>query len=1000
MTEFQTMLNEEQQRAINYNNGPLLIVAGAGTGKTLVVVEKIKKIIKDDLAKPEEILALTFTEKAASEMEERVDKALPYGYFQMAISTFHSFADRILREEINHIGLNSNYKLLTQAETILFLRKRLFLFDLKYFRPLGNPHKFLSALLQHFSRLKDEDVSPRAYMRWAQSQKSKVKNQKYPLNQGLGEQTKIKVREPEEDLIEQEKNLELAKAYGVYEQLKIKEGYFDFSDLIYYLLQMFRERPNILQKYRKRFRYILVDEFQDTNIAQYLLIKHLCPPENNPHLTVVGDDSQAIYKFRGASVSNIINFMKDYPRAKQITLNKNYRSNQDILDISYRLIQNNNPDTLEAQLGISKKLVSGKNRQKDAYHLLISETGEDETEKVAEKILSLKAKKNCRFSDFALLLRANNHADPFLGTFTYHGIPYRFLGPGMLFKQPEVKDLIAYLKILYNLEDTASLYRVLSMDIFKPDAQDISLLLSFAKKTNLSFYQALEVYLSFIEKEWYRQEYEIYKKYFPLVHEETKNNLLALVKMIKRHLTLLKKESAGQILYYFLEDCGYLKQLIAYKTEKDEKIALNISKFLTKLKTYEAEHEDNSVFAVVDFIDMSLELGESPQISDLDPATYDAVNILTVHSAKGLEFPIVFLVNLSQGRFPTYEKKEPIPIPDELIKETLPQGDYHLEEERRLFYVALTRAKDEIYLSAAQKYGEGKRERKISPFVAETLGEEKVDRYLRIKKEEKTQLSIFDFKKPVETIIKENIILKNFSFTQLETFKTCPLRYKYQYVLKLPTPPNAAASFGDSIHKTLQAFYSEYRKDPAFTLSQMLDIYRKLWIPLGYPSQEDQNRRKKEGEKMLTEYFRIFHPPRTPIVDLEKLFKIKINDNTYITGKIDRIDGSMDGAIEIIDYKTGKKPDDKELQKSLQLSIYALAAIDPGLYRKKLEDVSLTFYYLQEMSKTTIKRTAKELDTVKEEVLETVKRIREGIFKPKTGIWCGFCPFKMICEAW
>jgi DNA helicase II / ATP-dependent DNA helicase PcrA len=892
------MLNEEQQQAVNYNNGPLLIVAGAGTGKTTVVVEKIKCLINEKLAKPEDILALTFTEKAASEMEERVDKVLPYGCFQMSISTFHSFADQLLREEISHIGLNSNYKLLTQAETILFLKNRLFLFKLKYFRPLGNPHKFLNALLQHFSRLKDEDIAPNEYMKWAQTQMSNVKCQN------------------EENRIEHEKNLELAQAYETYEQLKIKEGCFDFSDLIYYLLQLFRKRPNILSKYRQKFRHVLVDEFQDTNIAQYALIKLLCPPENNPHLTVVGDDSQAIYKFRGASVSNIINFMKDYPQAKQITLNKNYRSNQEILDIAYQTIQNNNPDTLESQLGISKKLIAKKGRQKDAYQLIVSETGEEETEKIAKEILALKAKDNYRFADFALLVRANNHADPFLGTFIYHNIPYRFLGPGMLFKQPEVKDLIAYLKILYNLEDATSLYRVLTMDIFNPNLQDISLLLSFAKKTTLSFYQALEIFLSFTEKDWYREEYEIYKKYLPLIHKETKNNLLIIVKMIKKHLSFLKKETAGQILYYFLDEIGYLKKLIAYKTEKDEKIALNVAKFLTKLKTYESEHDDASVFNVVDFIDMSLELGESPQVSDLDAVTYDAVNILTVHSAKGLEFPVVFLVNLSQGRFPTFEKKEPIPIPDELIKETLPQGDYHIEEERRLFYVAVTRAKDKIILSASQKYGEGKRERKISPFVVEALGEKKVNQYLQIKKEEKTQLSIFDFKKPTETIIRENVLLRNFSFTQLDTFKTCPLRYKYQYVLKLPTPPNAAASFGDSIHRSLQAFYLAYKKDALIGVEELLNLFKKLWIPLGYSSPSHQEQMKSEGKEMLKRFFNTFHPPENPIFDLEKLFKIRVNDNTYITGKIDRIDGTADGAIEIIDYKTGKNPLIKNCKKA------------------------------------------------------------------------------------
>ncbi len=364
-------LNEQQKKAVLYTKGPLLVVAGAGTGKTFVIVEKIKHIINKKLAKPDQILALTFTEKASLEMEERVDKALPYGYFQMWISTFHSFADQILRDEIANIGLNPSFKLMSDAESIIYLRNNLFLFDLKYFRPLTSPNKFLEALLNHFSRLKDEDVSPEEYLQWAQKIQ---KTQKYSVE-------------------ERKKYLELARSYDFYQKLKVKEGYFDFSDLIYYLLQLFRKRKSILSRYQKHFKYILVDEFQDTNIAQYELIKLLCPPLKNPNLTVVGDDSQAIYKFRGASVSNILNFMKDYPKGKLVTLKKNYRSIQPILDFSYRLIKHNDPDTLEAQLGISKKLTTQRrefitSRPIDFY---FAEGVQEEADYVADEILKTHA---------------------------------------------------------------------------------------------------------------------------------------------------------------------------------------------------------------------------------------------------------------------------------------------------------------------------------------------------------------------------------------------------------------------------------------------------------------------------------------------------------------------------------------------------------------------------------------------------------------------------------
>ncbi|QQG44676.1 MAG: UvrD-helicase domain-containing protein [Candidatus Roizmanbacteria bacterium] len=1001
------LLNDEQKKAVAVNSGPLLIIAGAGTGKTTVIIEKIKDIIANKLAKPDEILALTFTEKASAEMEERVDREMPYGYFQMWISTFHSFADQILRDEISHIGLNAGYKLLTQAETIMFLKNNLFLFNLKYFRPLGNPHKFLGAMLQHFSRLRDEDISPEQYLTWVNNK---------PHNSDLSEE-------------EKEKILELANAYKTYQELKIKEGFFDFSDLIFYLLKLFRSRLSILKKYQQQFKYVLVDEFQDTNIAQYLLLKLLCPTDSNPNLTVVGDDSQAIYKFRGASISNILTFMKDYPQAMQVTLKTNYRSYQHILDSSYKLIQNNNPDTLETQLGISKRLTAQRGQNKTTVQFYGADNINRESEFVSREIIKLKQKKNYKYSNFALLVRANNHADPFVAEFIRQGIPYKFFGPGMLFKQPEVKDLIAYLKVLYNIEDSISLYRVLSMDIFNIDTRDINLLITFSKKTNLPLLLAIEVYLFLISVIPIRQSstlrgsdpnglaekesnaeiasamprndnLQIYKKFLPLLHEDTKVALDKIYKMIHRHLELVKKDSAGQILYYFLEDTGYIKQIVTYQSQKQEKIALNISKFFSKLKSYENGHSDASVYAVVDYLDMSMEVGESPIVAEDDVADYDAVNIMTAHAAKGLEFPIVFLVNLSRGRFPTYEKKEPIPIPNELIKEILPQGDYHMQEERRLFYVGMTRAKDNLYLSLSQSYGEGKRERKISPFVIEALGEDIMKQIESKKKEEKLQLSIFDFKKPEENIIKEKFMLTNFSFSQLECFDKCPLQYKYQYILKIPTLSSSAASFGDTIHKTLQRFYQEYINDKKIGLPRLREIYHEQWVPIGYASAEHQEKMKQEGEKIIDEYFKNYHNPDIEIMALEKLFKIKLVDDIFLTGKIDRVDKTENGGIEIIDYKTGSMPDDKELAKSLQLSIYALAATDKGLYGKKLEQVGLAFYYLKDMQKKLIKRTDEDMSEVKNEIVEIVTKIRSDDFKPKVSALCSFCSFKMICEAW
>ncbi len=937
-------LNSEQKKAVRFGEGPLLIIAGAGTGKTTVVTERIKYLISSKKARPDEVLALTFTEKASREMEERVDVALPYGTTQMWISTFHAFCDRILRSEAINIGLDPGYKLMTEADTISFFRKHLYEFDLKYFRPLGNPTKFISGMMQHLSRLKDEDVSSTEYIAWGKS--------------------KIQMTNDKEEV---EKYKELAEAYRKYEELKVKDGVADYADLISNTLKLFRTRKTILKRYQEQFKYVLIDEFQDTNFAQNELAILLAGTRKN--ITVVGDDDQAVYRWRGAAISNIIQFRKRYPKAKVVVLTKNYRSTKEILDRSYDLIQKNNPDRLEIAEKIDKKLESMRRMKGSAINVIYADRVENEAESVANEINAKCQMPNAKWSDFAILVRANNHAEPFVRALSRHGIPYQFLGPGQLFKQPEVKDLIAYLKILYNFEDNVAMYRVLSMDWVGMTARDIAAVIVAARKSGVSIFEALEKTGS------------------------------KLVDMIHRHMGFIKKESAGQILYYFLQDTNLLTQYTMYKTAKEEKAALNIAKFFDKLKTYEVEHEDASVFAVVDWLDLSMELGESPAATDTDWSSNDAVNILTIHSAKGLEFPVVFLVNLVDARFPTRERKEQIPIPDVLVKEILPVGDYHMEEERRLFYVGMTRARDLLYFTGAKYYGEGKREKKLSPFIEEALGQNLEYRIQNIDKTK--QLTLLDWQKVEE---KEKQVTREpiayLSYSQLSTFNTCPLQYKYRYILKIPVLPSAALSFGDSMHKTVRAFYELAKSGGSPSIETLVRLLDDYWIPVGYGNKVYEEKMKSHGRELLSGFYdKGFDPKHLP-KDLEKPFKIKITPMLKLGGKIDRVDEFSDGKIEIIDYKTGQAPKTRDPGSDSQLTVYALAATDEGIYKKMPEQVIVSFYFFETQEKVSGTRTKEQLVAMENEVAAKAEEISKSDFRPTPGKHCDFCEFRLICEAW
>ncbi len=964
-------LNEQQLEAINFGEGPLLIIAGAGTGKTTVITERIKHLILDKNIDPANLVALTFTEKAATEMQERVDIALPYGYSQMWIDTFHGFCEKILRDEALNIGLDSSFKLLTESEAVLFIRRNLEKFDFDYFKPLGNPNKLISSLLFHFSRLKDEDISPIQYLQWAKQKSDLIKN-----NKGATEEEREEVK----------KNLELANLYNTYQELKNKNGFMDFSDLVFNTLALFRQRKNILKKYQDKFQYILIDEFQDTNYLQNELAILLS--NNKQNINVVGDDDQAVYRWRGAAVSNMISFREKFPNAQIVTLTKNYRSTQIILDSAYKLIKYNDPDRLEVKENINKKLISQIKKNGNDIQLIYTKNDTTETEKVLETILKLKKEKKYNYKDFAILVRANDYALPFIKTFERNKIPYQFLGTQQLFNQEEIKDLIAFLKVTADPNDSASIFRLLNINLFKINNFSLISLFNFAKRKNLTIFEALEnsnkLNISEVDKEKLNKVYDL----------------------VKNNLEKLKTETPGQILYFFLQETGMLENFLNDTSNTTQLKAQNVARFFEKIKLYEDNHIDNSIQDILDWIDLSMQVGEGPTVNEMAENEIDGVNILTVHSSKGLEFPVVFIVNLVTNRFPTLARREQIPVPDELIKEILPSGNYHLEEERRLFYVAMTRARDYLYFSSSKFYSEGKRERKISPFVIESLGEEKVNKVINQEDKEKKQLSLLDFEllnnSKIEIIKREKLNLSYLSYSQFQTFDFCNMHYRLKYILKIPTQPTQSLSFGSSLHATLRDFYLLIQNGKTKDEIDLESIYKKNWLREGYNHKKDQEKYYNLGLNIIKDYLENnFNENIKSIV--ETPFKFFLN-NLCIGGIIDRIDFLPDGTIEIIDYKTGNNlPDEKKLSKNLQLTIYALALMSSKTSTLPTindpEKIKLSLYYLEKNKKLSITKTREELEDAKAEILDKIKEIENSEFNCTGGMFCKDCEYKMICKT-
>ncbi|MFH1598372.1 MAG: UvrD-helicase domain-containing protein [Patescibacteria group bacterium] len=962
-------LNPEQTKAVTFDKGPLLIIAGAGTGKTAVITQRIAWLIDQKKAKADEILALTFTDKAASEMEERIDKALPYGYVDIWVSTFHAFGERVLRDHAIEIGLNSGFKVLSTAEQWLLVRQNLDKFQLKYYKPLGNPTKFIYALVQHFSRVKDENISPKEYLDYAKKNAAKFKSAAPSVKE------------------EAAKVVEVAAAYKTYNDLLLKDGNLDFGDLIIRTLELFKKRKSILDFYQKKFKYILVDEFQDTNFAQYELIKMLAQPLDN--LTVTGDDDQSIYKFRGAAISNILEFKKDFPHSQEVVLVKNYRSNQNILDLTYEFIQLNNPNRLESKLSgqqinqkgkklhskISKKL-SAQQKGLGIIKLLKAQSAEEEVLNVLREILRLKKEnKKLTWNDFAILVRANSQADIFINTFANQNVPYQFVASRGLYQKPEIIDLISYLKMLDNYHESLALFRVLSMDVFDLATRDIIRLLNWTKQKNISLYTSMER-----------------SKTISGLSDKTVRTVHQILKMIKEHTSLAKAKSVSQIVYAFLKDTDLIEFLQKNEDSTTAEKILNISKFYKKVQEFELAHQDKSVKSFISELNLIQEIGEDPA-----PVAYDegpeSVKIMTVHGAKGLEFANVFVSNLADLRFPSTERRDPIELPDELVKEIIPEGDIHLQEERRLFYVACTRAKSSLYFTFAENYG-GTRKKRPSRFLSEV----NLKKY--VETDEQKQISL-PFTKDFTVKVKKDKELLDIklptrlSFTQLKAFETCPKQYKFAHILKIPVSGRHSFSFGKSIHGALKDFYDKIRAGEQPSADQLVKLYHGNWYDDWYDSKRHEEQRKKSGEEALRQYYQankkfFNNPPKY----LEKGFSIKVGEYS-IRGFIDRVDQLPDDKVEIIDYKTGRVPKTKKDVDYEQLFIYAMAA-EQALSE---EAGLLSFYYLEGNQKFSVSPTEEDINAVTERIKDTAQKIYQSDFKATPSVFkCRYCDFKEICD--
>ena len=650
-------LNEPQKEAVYYTEGPLLLLAGAGSGKTRVLTHRIAYLIEEKQVNPWNILAITFTNKAASEMRERVDKIVGMGAESIWVSTFHSMCVRILRRYIDRLGYDTNFTIYDTDDQKTLMK------DVCRFLQLDTKVYKERTLLGTISSAKNEMISPEEFQIQAE-----------------GDFTKKKI----------------AEAYIEYEKEMRANNALDFDDLLVKTVQLFQTQPDVLEYYQNRFRYIMVDEYQDTNTVQFMLVSTLAGKYKN--LCVVGDDDQSIYKFRGANIKNILNFEQVFTDTKVIKLEQNYRSTGNILDAANAVIAHNR--------GRKEKALWTENERGDQVQFRQFDNAYEEAEYVVGDIRRNVNMRGAAYNDHAILYRTNAQSRMFEEKLVVSNIPYKIVGGINFYARREIKDLLAYLKTIENGKDDLAVRRIINVPKRGIGVTTIGRIQDYAYEHDISFYEASKVAAGIPGVERSAGKIE---------------RFVAIIEEMKAECDFL---SISDLMDSIIETTGYVEELQAETDEEAEARLENIEELKNKMKAYEEECEEAGEKAT-----LSGFLEQVALVADIDSLdeSSDYVVLMTLHSAKGLEFPNVYLTGLEDGLFPSYmsiNSDDPMDV----------------EEERRLCYVGITRAKKHLALTCARRrmiHGNTQYNR-VSRFVEE-IPEELLSEHLVIEKKKEVE---------------------------------------------------------------------------------------------------------------------------------------------------------------------------------------------------------------------------------------------------------------------
>jgi DNA helicase II / ATP-dependent DNA helicase PcrA len=966
-------LNEAQLRAITHGDGPLLVIAGAGTGKTRVITERIRHLLESDSSLlGENILGLTFTNKAAAEMKARVVKVAGERGKDVMLATFHSFCETILKED------DPNRLALESVDHWILLRRNLARLKLEKFRRLAEPGQFLNDFIAFFSRCQDELVSSDDYQAFADQLASELKEDRSSLDEDT-------FKERTEHVALQQ---EIARAYRASEEILRDKRAIAINGSIAEAVALLKSNPKRLGQLRERYKHILVDEFQDTNIAQLELL-HLLSNELR-NIVVVGDNDQAIYRFRGASFGSFKLFLERFTKWTEghdstpyrVALTHNYRSSPNILRVATQAISMN-----EVSPEFPKKVLSPSRPEGEKIRIVEIESPESESTWVADELQRLH-NAGRRWRDFAVLYRQHSHRNFLVEELSRRKIPF-IISKLSILEHPLVRDVLAYLRLIDSPFDDVACARVLAAPAWHLAPEDLVRFAERAggKRRGKSLYEVLQAPQG------------------ELPFDASSGAYKELIEFIAQQRKVLRQHTAREILGDLLE----WLEVPQRAGSQDRKYVNQLVQFV---KNWEPKSDTRGLKEFLEYLDYFEQANGTVSLEDEAPG--DAVQLMTVHGAKGLEFPHVFLLRVNSHAFPARDRAPLFEFPVRLMKEELPQGEFHIQEERRLFYVALTRAQERLTLTTVTE-----KKNKVPVFIEDIVMDPTIKRRdisvfaPKVQQKETADTTetaaesdlfpageappkifsrIARWAATYRPFVPEPLEL---SSSAIDNFRKCPQQYAFSYLWSLKEGPHASLSFGSTMHITIRRFMEQLAKGTKLPFEEVQRIYETEWIRAGYEDEYQEAEYKKDGLEQL----KVFHtyvlaePPE--ILELEKAFQLPLANDVILAGRMDQVNSLGRNKVEIVDYKTGKPKKEADVRKGLQLSIYAMAAKEIFEWNPQ----RLVFHYLQDNSTVVSTRDAQQMADAEKIIQETADDIRAKHFPPKPGFACRSCAYALICPA-